>query len=79
LNKGVLGGSVVLLMLAVLCYVYEVTVYTEILGIKVPYRKEYPLRNLSFVLGFLGILAFGVGVALPSRPREMGRTHSDLS
>jgi len=79
LNKGVLGGSVFLLMLAVFCYVYEVTVYTEFLGMRVPYRKEYPYRNLSFVLGFLGILLFGVGVALPSRYQEKGKTYTDSS
>ena len=78
MNKGVLGGSAVLLMLAVLCYVYEVTLYTEIFGMRVPYRKEYPLRNLSFVLGFLGILAFGAGVAIPSRRRVRDRDLEDM-
>jgi len=66
-------------LLAVFCYVYEVTLYTEILGMRIPYGKEYPYRNLSFVLGFLGILVFGAGVALPSRSQETGRTHSDQS
>lgn len=66
MNKGVLGASIFLLMLAVFCYVYEVTLYAEILGVRIPYGKEYPYRNLSFVLGLLGIPVFGVGVALPS-------------
>jgi len=54
-------------MLAVFCYVYEVTVYVEVLGMKIPYGKEYPFRNLAFVLGFVGILAFGLSIALPSK------------
>jgi hypothetical protein len=77
LNKGVLGLGVVLLMLAVLCYVYEVTVYTEILGMRVPYGKEYPLRSLSYVLALFGILAFGAGIALPSRSHEPERKFSE--
>jgi riboflavin transporter FmnP len=74
LNKGLLGGGIVLLMLAVLSYVYEVPVYTEILGMRVPIGKEYPLRSLSYMLALFGIIAFAVGVALPSRHREMERT-----
>ena len=76
LNKGLFAGGVVLLMLAVLSYVYEVTLYQELLGMRIPYGKEYPLRNLSYVLALFGILAFGVGIALPSRSHDQGRTYS---
>jgi len=57
-------------MLAVFCYVYETTVYTEVVGMRIPIRKEHPLRNLSFILGLLGILIFGVSIAVPQKQRQ---------
>jgi len=61
MNKGVIGAGIVILMLAVFSYVYEVTVYTELLGMKIPIGKTYPLRSLSFLLGLVGIVIFGLG------------------
>lgn len=56
-------------MLAVFCYVYEVTVYTELAGMRIPIGKEHPLRNFSFILGLLGILIFGVSITVPSKTK----------
>ena len=61
MNKGIIGIGIAVLMLAVLCYVYEQTVYIgEFFGMKIP-KKIYPFRKFSFILGFFGIVIFGVG------------------
>jgi len=60
-------------MLAVFCYVYEAPFYYKFAE---PFESlfalpetRYKFRNLAFILGFAGILIFGLSIVLPSKQK----------